>query len=175
MRPVATVFLVGYMGCGKTSVGLELARRLGGAFVDLDRRVEERFGCPIPEIFDRWGEPVFRKAELEELERVAREAPAVVATGGGTYCSAAGRDLIRRSGHLAVYLEVPWEELQARVGGADRDRPLWADPESARQLYEGRLPDYRTADLTVPVTPVDTQATIAEQLAMRLQEVWCGT
>lgn len=175
MRPVATVFLVGYMGCGKTSVGLELARRLAGAFVDLDRRLEERFGGPIREIFERWGEEAFRQAELEELARVAREAPAVVAAGGGTYCSAAGRDLIRRSGHLAVYLEVPWEELRARVGGADRERPLWADPESARQLYERRQPDYRAADLTIQVTAHDTPATVAERLAMRLQEVRCGT
>src|SRR5271169_3176128 len=98
--PLKLVCLAGFMGCGKTTVGRLLAQQLGWRFVDLDERIENQAGLPIAGIFDRLGEPAFRKLEHAELTRALGEAveatvPAVLALGGGTFAQPENLDMLR--------------------------------------------------------------------------------
>ncbi|MCU0292703.1 MAG: shikimate kinase [Thermoanaerobaculaceae bacterium] len=142
------VFLVGFMGAGKTSTGRALARMLGALFWDLDERVEAMARMSVAEIFRERGEPAFRIAETRQLAGLARQARVVVATGGGTFVQLANRELIRQCG-VSVFLDVPWEELMRRLPGKREERPLFGSPGQALALWRDRLPQYRQADLCV--------------------------
>jgi len=102
------VFLVGFMGAGKSTTGRALARRLGCMFVDLDARISARFGLEVGEIFRRHGEPVFRAEEARQLAACGRWADIVVATGGGTF-SAEGNRAVIANLCVSVFLDVSWE------------------------------------------------------------------
>jgi shikimate kinase len=138
-------FLVGFMGVGKTSVGREVAARLGLPFYDLDQLIEERAGQKVAEIFARSGEGAFRSLETEVLRDIVQSEPGVVATGGGTFARPENRVLIREAG-VSVWLDAPTELVLER-GASGEHRPLWGGPEKARALLEQRLPAYRQADL----------------------------
>jgi shikimate kinase len=159
-------FLVGFMGCGKTTVARLLARRLGWGFADLDEEVERRQGRTINQIFAESGEPYFRQVErelLEEfLERAERE-PLVVALGGGTFAQPANLELLRANGGVTIWLDCPLEELLRRCRGMT-NRPLFRDPASFRQLYEQRLPYYQQADFRVDASRSDIGAVVEEIL-----------
>jgi shikimate kinase/3-dehydroquinate synthase len=135
--------LVGFMGAGKSTLGLAVAERLGRQFVDLDREIERQVHESIPEIFARRGEREFRTIEQTvALEALGRARPAVVALGGGAVGTPAIRTALRDQA-LTVYVEVEpavaWERVRSL------DRPLASDPESFRALYEQRQPLYREA------------------------------
>lgn len=168
------VFLTGFMGAGKSSVGRILARRLDVPFRDLDDEVEAAAGRTIPEIFAASGEARFRQLEIETLARLLRPGgleDVVVATGGGTMAQADGAALLRDAG-TTVWLDVPFEVLVERLGEADRaGRPLFQDPAAARSLYDGRRGDYARADLTVEVGSGDTPDEVAARVEERLAEV----
>ena len=162
------VFLVGFMGAGKTATGRALARRAGALFLDLDARVEASFRMSVPRIFDERGEAAFRAEETRQLAACARFPSFVAATGGGTLMVAGNRDLIRRAG-LSVFLDVPWGEIVRRLPGKRDERPLFQSPEQALQLYGERLPHYRAADLTVrPEAGEDAEA-LAGRIALLLE------
>ncbi len=156
------VFLVGFMGSGKSSVGQELARRLGWDFVDLDMRIEQREGKSIPEIFLDRGEPGFRLAETAALgeltEGLQRET--VVALGGGTFVQEENLELLRR--WTVVFLAAPVEELWRRCSDDHEIRPLQKDREQFGRLYSERLPHYRQATTTVETLGKDPAAICAE-------------
>jgi shikimate kinase len=142
------VYLVGFMGCGKTTLGPVLARRLGRRFVDLDAVVVERAGKSIPEIFREDGEPAFRRLESEALAGVARAAePLVVALGGGAFMSDANRAAVADSG-VSVWLDAPLGTLAVRLW-RDAGRPLARSPARLRRLYRARRATYAEADLRV--------------------------
>lgn len=159
------ICLAGFMGCGKTTVGQLLARQLAWLFVDLDTRIQESAGLRITEIFDRLGEPAFRRLEHEQLlealgEAAEKEKPTVLALGGGTFAQPQNFELLRSlSGAesaeaprpfaralrgVVVWLDCPIEVLLARCATMD-DRPLFRDEMSFRQLYSQRLPFYQQA------------------------------
>jgi shikimate kinase len=150
---VRTVFLVGFMGSGKNTVGEELARQLGWDFVDLDARIEAREQQSIPDIFRMQGEPAFRSAESKALRdltnSLARDS--VVALGGGAFVQQTNRDLLRP--WPSVFLDAPISELWQRclqheaVGGPNR--PLRNDYQQFARLHEERLPFYRQASVVV--------------------------
>ena len=145
------VFLLGFMGCGKTTVGRLLAQRLGWSFADLDEEVERRQGRSIRQIFEEQGEAFFRQAEREVLEHLVQrgeQEALVVALGGGTFAQPANLELLRTNGGITIWLSCPLEELQRRCRGLS-NRPLLRDPASFRQLYEQRLPYYQEADFRV--------------------------
>jgi shikimate kinase len=121
------IFLIGMMGAGKTTLGHQLAERLGYPFVDLDDYIAQREGQSIPELFEAGGQEYFREKEREALEAVVQEyAQAVIATGGGTPCFFDNIDFINRHG-TSVYLDVPAEELSRRLLASDLAlRPLLA-------------------------------------------------
>ena len=142
------VFLVGFMGAGKSAVGRELAARAGLAFVDTDVQVERAVGTTIEEIFRRHGEGAFREAEWSALRALAESPPSVVATGGGLFLGVENRRLVRRLGR-SVWLDVSLEEAAARLP-ADSGRPLWSeDPLTLRALFERRRAAYALADARV--------------------------
>ena len=169
------VALTGFMGAGKTSVGRALAALLGWAFFDLDHQIELHQKAPIRELFRRHGEPQFREVETETLRRMLQQvsAPTVIALGGGTFIQTANAELLRSSGVRVVFLETPVEHMFERCrpeshASTENLRPLAADPEAFRALYAERLPQYRTADLTVS-TAGRTADQSAKEIVERLQ------
>lgn len=169
-----TVFLTGFMGAGKTSVGRALARRLSWRFVDLDQRIETREGSSIANLFQQRGESGFRRAESAALRGLLADlkgSPAtVVALGGGTILPAGNRSRLRQHRGLLVFLDAPLGTLQARCRRSGRKRPLFADDQQFRQLYATRLPLYRTAPLRVSTwrkRPRTVAAEVAAALGLR--------
>jgi shikimate kinase len=166
------VFLVGFMGSGKNTVGEELARRLAWDFVDLDARVEAREGQSIPEIFQRQGEPAFRSAETSALRELTNTLvrDSVVALGGGAFVAETNRDLLRA--WPSVFLDAPVSELWQRClqheATDGSKRPLRSDPEQFAQLHEERLPFYREAALVVQTSGKGATA-ICEEIVRGLQ------
>lgn len=168
------VFLVGFMGCGKTTTGQALARRLGWAFVDLDSQVEQAFGLSVREIFAQQGEGAFRAMETRKLQETVGLERVVVATGGGTFVAERNRVLMRASG-ISVFLDVPWGEILRRLPQKWEERPLFRSPEQALKLYRSRLPFYRLADFTVrPLFGEDAEA-LAGRIALLLRGLLCVT
>lgn len=159
------VFLVGFMGAGKTTAGRLLARRLGWDFVDLDDLIVETEKRSIAQIFAQDGEKYFRRLEVEILASLRDRARLVVACGGGTYANEESRALIDRLGR-AVWLQVPLGQALARC---DRGpgRPLFRDEAQAEALYRSRLPFYRAACLHVDAAGL-TPEQIAERIALLL-------
>jgi shikimate kinase len=170
------IFLVGFMGAGKSRVGEALAQLLSSRFVDLDERLCRRFGVAIPEIFAHHGEAVFRASETEELAAVAAtEHDVVVATGGGAFCSEGNRRLIEAAGATSIYLDLPWEALRRRLGAAHAGRPLYGSEAAARRLWEARQPAYRCADLIVELAGDEEPGEAAAMVAGALREASCAT
>ncbi|HYN04512.1 MAG TPA: shikimate kinase [Vicinamibacteria bacterium] len=145
-RPTRVV-LVGFMGSGKTSVGRVLARRLGYGFEDMDRRIEERTGRAVAEIFRDDGEEAFREMEREEAQALASLPGRVVATGGGAFTRPATRALLQE-GALTVWLRCDLERILARIP-ADGSRPLAGNRDIMPALLAEREPSYRMADVAV--------------------------
>jgi len=147
------IALTGFMGCGKSTVARLLARQIGWIHADLDKRIVERAGLPIPIIFAQLGEPAFREAEHEELKRILGEAaaagkPTIVSLGGGTMAQAANMELLKQAACATVWLKCPVEELLQRCSHIT-DRPLFKDEASFRKLYEERRPFYELAEYRV--------------------------
>jgi len=139
------IYLLGFMGSGKTTVGTQLAQALSWPFIDLDATLEAGQGMSIRQIFEQAGEPFFREIEHAALQEVSKAQPAVVALGGGTFAQEANLELIQKTGGATIWLDCPVEELQRRCEGLTT-RPLFRDAPSFRQLYEYRTQFYRLAD-----------------------------
>ena len=136
------VALVGFMGAGKSTLGAELAKRLGRPFVDLDRELEATTGIGVPELF-REGEAFFRTKESRlTVERLRQRPPAVLALGGGAVGSSQVRDALREHA-LTLHVEVEVEDAWRRVRGSDR--PLAQDELDFRVLFQKRSPVYEEA------------------------------
>ena len=149
------VFLVGFMGSGKSTVGPLLAKRLGWPFLDLDSMIEASFGGPIHRIFAQHGEPFFRQMESDALRNLVRWKNCVAALGGGAFMDVGNRLHIGKLG-LSVFLDLPLEDVLNRCP-PDGTRPLLKDPASVMKLYSSRLPLYRLSDFEVDASlPPDT-------------------
>ena len=145
-----TIALVGMMGAGKSSIGRRLAARMEVEFRDADHEIEVAAGCPIPEIFERYGEPAFRDCERKVISRLLGESPHVLATGGGAFMDAETRSRIKASA-VSVWIKAPVDVLLARVKRKD-NRPLLksGDPhEILTRLLAEREPTYALADITL--------------------------
>jgi shikimate kinase len=172
---MSNIYLVGFMGAGKTSIGRIMADRLGREFVDLDARIEERLGMAIPEVFSRRGEAVFRVAELAALEWTSRLDGVVVATGGGAFCSPDGRRIMHSRGGRTVFLDVPWTAIVERIGTVFRDRPKFGSVDQAKILFDERRPEYERATLTVVLDGSESPERAAEIVVEAVAGVGCGT
>ncbi len=152
----SAIFLVGFMGAGKTSVGRELAVHLSWTFVDVDDRIVEREQRAIAEIFRNDGEAAFRVLERLSLEEIIAEVQqgvsTVVALGGGAFSQPENEAAIRRTGYPVVFLDADPEELRRRCAETPGTRPLFRDEREFRALYEQRKSCYLRADLKIDTT-----------------------
>ncbi len=164
-EPQGVVFLVGFMGAGKTTAGRTLARFLGWDFVDLDDHIVETEKRSLAQIFAQDGEKYFRRLEAEILASLRNRSRLVVSCGGGTYANQESRTLIDRIGR-AVWIHVPLEQALARCDKGP-DRPLLRDEGQAEALYRARLPFYRSAGLRVDAAGLKPEQ-IAERIASLL-------
>jgi shikimate kinase len=139
------VYLVGFMGAGKSTVGRALGARLAVPFVDLDEAFETLSGLTIRCAFEERGEAWFREREAELLRGTEALPDAVVALGGGTFTFPENRAVVQRAGR-SLFLDVPFDVISARLGAKAADRPLFRSIEEARALYDARLASYRLCD-----------------------------
>ena len=117
------IFLVGFMGSGKSTTARKLASKLGWTFIDLDQKIEDKAGKRITEIFSDDGEAWFRRLESEALREAISARHAVISTGGGTPCFSGNMDLMVSNG-LTVYLKMTPEKLRNRLSHSTGKRPL---------------------------------------------------
>ena len=170
-REKPLLVLIGFMGAGKSTLARMLSDALSCSLIDLDEEIARIHG-PIPEIFATRGESGFRAIEHNELDRVlaALTRPAVLALGGGAFVQEANRQLLAQHSATVIFLDAPFEVLYERIRGTAHERPLAADPERLRSLYELRRPSYLLAHHTLDTSSGDPAAllTMLVQLANRL-------
>ena len=164
------IYLVGFMGCGKSTVGGALADELGWSFIDLDEEIERREGTTIAELFDQRGEPAFRQIESavlrDRVRNVQTGRPQVVALGGGAFLSEDNFELVSNNG-VTIWLDCKFSHLARRVAGQTH-RPLARDPHQLRKLYDARRDVYARAEYRVEVMDDDTRSAVARILALPL-------
>ena len=176
------VFLVGFMGAGKTSVGRALAQHLNWAFEDLDERIERLERRTVHEIFRDSGESEFRRAEHAAVRDVLAEleggAVKVIALGGGAFVQENNSDLLRAAGVPTVFLDAPVEELWQRcskqAAEAGAERPLLSSLNQFRELYETRRKHYLHASHKIQTEQrafEEIAAEIAETLGLKRIEI----
>ena len=164
------IYLVGFMGCGKTTIGRLLARRIGWHFADLDHDIEKAHGAPVQQIFAQHGEPHFRQLEHQALKArvsdVERGKPMVVALGGGTFVQQDNYALLENNG-VTLWLDAPFEMIRQRVP-ADGSRPLAADPVRFRELFDSRRDLYQIADHRIVIETEDAEVNVDAIMALKL-------
>jgi shikimate kinase len=146
------IYLAGFMGSGKSTVGRMLAERLGWQFADLDAEIEAGERQTIGHIFEARGETEFRRIETAMIgayvRHVERGAPTVIALGGGAFVQPGNYDLIENHG-VTIWLDCSFESIEQRLAADPRDRPLARDPVAFRKLYDDRQAGYSRADFRV--------------------------
>lgn len=178
-RQLSHIYLIGFAGSGKSTVGRLLAQRLRRVFIDTDMLVERTVGATIPDLFARHGEKYFRRVETSVLREVARDTatPTIIALGGGAVTRSVNRSMLKHTGTV-VYLSCPARELYRRLKH-QHYRPLLEVPSGTaggggsalerriKILLEERKQYYEMADLRIAVvgkTPARIAAEIAEGL-----------
>ncbi len=163
------IFLIGYMGSGKTTAGKKLAKLFNYGFADLDEHIEKRSGRRIADIFAVDGEEEFRQLERTYLEKLCKLENYVIATGGGTPCFAKNLQLMKQSGKV-VYLKMPVSALTKRLSQSGNERPLLKNTgnKSLEKYIEEHVSQrekyYAQADVTVNAVSLDLK-----ELASRLR------
>ena len=152
LKRAPAIYLAGFMGSGKSTVGRLLADRIGWEFIDLDEEIEKKEADTIEHIFESRGEAEFRRLETAVIARhvqlVERGSPCVIALGGGAFVRAENFELIRNHG-ISIWLNCSFEAILKRVGVDARPRPLAREPLRFRQLYDERQAAYGRADFHV--------------------------
>jgi shikimate kinase len=164
------IYIIGFMGSGKTTVGRLLAEEIGWRFADLDDDIEHSQRRSITEIFTTSGEEEFRRIEHEAIQNrircIRRGAPTVLALGGGAFTRADNIELLRENG-ITVWIDVDFEVARKRVQACER-RPLARDPERFERLYNERRAFYSQAEYHVPVHTNDSKVALAGILKLNL-------
>jgi shikimate kinase len=159
------IIILGFMGCGKTTVAREIARQLDCKFLDLDSFITDRYGRSPAEVIEQDGEDRFREIETLALRDALQDnAARVIALGGGTWTIPANRTLIALHDCLSVWLDAPFEVCWKRITDGQTVRPLAPDRETAWARYESRRADYATAEKPIAVDEFDPAAALATQI-----------
>jgi shikimate kinase len=170
LKRTPAIYLVGFMGCGKSTVGRALADELGWTFVDLDEEIERKEGATIASIFDTRGEAAFREMECDALKERVRTVqmgrPQVISLGGGAFVDDENCDLATNNG-VTVWLDCPFSMIERRVAG-ETHRPLARDPEQLKGLFEARRASYSRAAYRVELQDDDARSAVAQILALPL-------
>lgn len=141
MQSADKIFLIGFMGSGKTTAGRKLASCLGWEFIDLDELIEKDLGMTVAEIFASKGEDWFRIAEADALRKAGKFKNTVISTGGGTPCYSGNMEFMLQNG-ITVYLRMTAESLARRLARSSAGRPLLKD------LGKKELPGFVKAKLS---------------------------
>lgn len=176
--PVNAVFLVGFMGAGKSSVGRALGQQLNWVFEDLDDRIERREGRKIAEIFRNAGEADFRRAEHVALVQLLEELQAggvrIIALGGGAFVQKENTSLLQAAGVPTIFLDAAVDELWQRcckqASAAGVERPLLHSQKQFRKLYQTRRKKYSQASATIQTggrSVDDIAAEIVQRFALK--------
>lgn len=164
------LYLTGFMGSGKTTLGRLIADEMGWPFVDLDDDIEGVAGCTITDLFEKKGEAEFRRVEHEALKKRVHQvlcgSPVVLALGGGAFAQANNRELLQDAG-ITVWLDAELDLIQQRIEGQTH-RPLAQDPERFAGLYAERQIEYAKADFRVPVDTNDSAETLKRVMELPL-------
>ncbi|MBV9769278.1 MAG: shikimate kinase [Bryobacterales bacterium] len=162
------LYLVGFMGSGKSEVGRLLAHELGWSFADTDEDIETSQGVSIAEIFDTRGEQEFRRIEQEALRKRLREVesgkPIVLALGGGAFVDPTNQRMLVERG-VTVWLDCPFPRISSRLEGQTH-RPLARDPAMFQRLYHDRRDTYSKAEYRIEADTDDPAAITAEILKL---------
>ena len=161
------IYLLGFMGSGKSTVGELLAHQLGWRFIDLDNTIEAGQGASIREIFEQVGEPFFREVERAALIEVSKTGPAVIALGGGTWVQQPNLEFIRTTGGTTIWLDCSLEELRRRCTGIN-NRPLFRDAGAFAELFKQRLPYYQLAEFRVSTDGYTPEEVVDQVLSLQL-------
>lgn len=151
---VSRVYLIGFMGAGKTTIGKYVARDMGWTYLDMDNVFEQEHNCTISTFFEKEGEAAFRKEETKLLRKIAQMDKVIVSTGGGTPCNNENIAIMKESGTV-IYINVEPEILRNRLAPAKANRPLLANKsdEELLEFIQGKLnerePFYRQANIIV--------------------------
>jgi shikimate kinase len=162
------IYLVGFMGAGKSTLGRRIALRLSVPFVDLDEEIERTSGRTVRAVFEESGEAAFREREAEFLAATEALPAAVVATGGGCFAQEGNRRRIARLG-TAVFLDVGLETVRARLKGKT-DRPLFVSEDQLGALFAARASFYRMAPLAVRLDGAEAVEEAADRVLTALDD-----
>ena len=167
------IVIVGFMGCGKTTVAEALATRLGCDMIDLDSFITKHQGRTPAEIIEHDGEAVFRDIETRWLRHLLENTDArVIALGGGAWTIETNQELVRRYNGLTVWLDAPFELCWQRISlSSDRVRPLAPDRESAQELYDRRRGSYELAAFKVNLGGPEDDDMVAAQIQTWLESL----
>jgi len=172
MNNNSRIVIIGFMGCGKTTVAMALAARLECGMLDLDAVISAQQNMSIAELIRERGESAFRDAETSALQVVLdRLQPRIIALGGGAWTLDRNRDLIKKHECVTVFLDAPYDLCWQRIADHPAHRPLALDETNAEKLYRERHPQYALARIRVEVTDRmsadDLAAEIAEAIKRR--------
>ncbi|WP_066193001.1 shikimate kinase [Gracilibacillus phocaeensis] len=161
-----SLYLIGFMGSGKTSIAERLHQKLGWEVEDTDQLIEEWYQTTIPTIFKEKGELVFRQYETTVLLKTTRKNT-IISTGGGIIEKESNREWLKEQGNV-VFLSASWEEINQRLIH-DQNRPIWNNQDrDKKKLLADRLPLYREIADIVVETDGKTEHEIAEEIMNRL-------
>lgn len=162
-----TIFLCGFMGCGKSTIGQKLAKKLNCPFTDMDSYIEEQTGMRIPEIFEKQGEAYFRDLETKAIRELAGQ-PGVIACGGGAMLREENAKIARENGTV-VFLDVPFRMCYQRISQTDRPIVQRSTRQELQALYQERQGIYRQHSdhqIEATRTPAQTVQEITETLGL---------
>lgn len=176
LEELPSIFIVGPMGAGKTTIGRLLAKQLGRAFVDSDWYIESQTGADIAWIFAKEGEAGFRMRETRAIDELTQQPHIVLATGGGAVMSADNREFLQQRG-IVVYLNAPVEVQMSRTA-KDKSRPLLQQPnprQILQDLYRIRDPLYRQVAHIIMPTGHTYPRHMVNQLLYQLDKFYRAT
>ena len=165
MNKISNIYLVGFMGSGKTTVGRLLSKKIGFLYIDLDKKIEKNEGLSISHIIQRFGEERFRELESELLSTISIDDCNVIATGGGIVIKDTNWDYLNKSG-VVIYLKADIDQLWDRVKKSNK-RPLLRVENpylKFKELFNSRETLYLKADLTIDTSKKSVN-TVVDELA----------